>query len=99
MASEIRLQEGMRMKFNPCPVCNSLPFIRKEMGFGFASCRGCGLVKVMQTSADTRPLEDIWNEKAVTIALALDRYGWKRVQTKADNGRLKPVKEEKVREI
>ena len=65
------------------------------MGYGFASCQTCGLVKVMQTSTDNRPLEDIWNERVVTISLALHRYGWKRTETKADNGRIKPINQER----
>ena len=64
--------------FQNCPVCDTEPFIRKEMGYGFASCNGCGLIRVMQTKDDTRPLEDIWNERAVTISLLLHNYGWSR---------------------
>lgn len=83
------------MSFQPCPICDSEPFVRKEMGYGFANCQGCGIVSVMKKSSDNRTLEDVWNENVVTIALALEHYGWRRTNTEADEGHIKPVTEER----
>ena len=79
--------------FRPCPVCSSDPFVRKELQLGIASCNKCELVKVIQTQDDTRPLDQIWNEKVVEVAYALSKYGWSRndPQTTIDSrdGRVK----------